>query len=224
MKTAGYNELVSELAFAVDKDTATKNTGNIVLTVLGDEGSPYVKALKRKCTELGIHTNEPEVSGSLVYSYVADMDTYIGAFPTSHFYGADIDHIVTPGTSCVAEACSMVLSSLKRVGENVLIVGRGHSVKGLAQVLIDEDFTVTVCHSRTKDFSNLFRSADKIVFTASEWFYNDYDALKKDCVIIDVSGATKGNNHLVNKAITNIGKLTVSITANRAVQRRNQWL
>ena len=220
-----YNELVSELAFSVDRDTMSRKRRDDILTILGDEESPYVKALKRKCNNVGILTNEPVIySGAFKYPYVIDIETYRGAFPITPRFETDIDHLFTPGTSCVAEACEMVLNALKHTGENVLIVGRGHAVKGLSDALIAEDFTVTVCHSRTTNFFDLFSVADKIVYTAPEWLNYTYNALKKDAIIIDVSGATKEHKYLSGRTITNIGKLTTSITTNRVTRRRNTWL
>lgn len=220
-----YNELVLELAFSVDRDTIDRKHKDNILTIFGDEESPYVKALKRKCNNVGILTNKPVIySGTFKYPYVIDIETYRGVFPTTPRFDTDIDHLFTQGTSCVAEACEMVLNTLKRTGENVLIVGRGHAVKGLSEALIAEDFTVTVCHSRTANFYSLLSVADKIVYTAPEWINYTYDVLKKDAVIIDVSGATKEHKYLSGRTITNIGKLTTSVTTNRVARRRNIWL
>lgn len=72
-------------------------------------------------------------------------------------------------------------------GKNVVIVGRSNLVgKPLANLCLDRNATVTVCHSKTKDLSLYTRKADiLIVATGKKWLI-DKDMVRKGVIIIDV--------------------------------------
>lgn len=72
-------------------------------------------------------------------------------------------------------------------GKNVVIVNRSTVVgKPLAMMMLEENATVIVCHSRTKDLKELTKKADVVVpaLGKAKYFTNDY--FTKDSIIIDV--------------------------------------
>ncbi len=72
-------------------------------------------------------------------------------------------------------------------GKNVTIIGRSIEVgKPLAMLLIKENATVTVCHSRTKNLAEHCRSADIIVVAVGRAKFLTADMVSKGVVIIDV--------------------------------------
>lgn len=85
------------------------------------------------------------------------------------------------------QACMMLARSVTEIaGKNVALIGRGRTVgKPLANLLISEGATVTVCHSRTANIRDIARSAD-IVFTATgipkKW---DASYFKDGSIIVD---------------------------------------
>ena len=72
-------------------------------------------------------------------------------------------------------------------GKHAVIVGRSHIVgKPLIQLLLDENATVTVCHSRTKDLAEMTRRADILIVAIGRANFVTSDMVKEGAVVIDV--------------------------------------
>jgi methylenetetrahydrofolate dehydrogenase (NADP+)/methenyltetrahydrofolate cyclohydrolase len=72
-------------------------------------------------------------------------------------------------------------------GANAVVVGRSILVgKPIANMLLNRNATVTICHSRTKDLEKITKKADILVVAiGKKWFINS-DMIKKGSTIIDV--------------------------------------
>ena len=71
-------------------------------------------------------------------------------------------------------------------GKHVVIVGRSNIVgKPLAQMMLNRNATVTVCHSHTKNLADITKTADILVSAAGGKIIED-NMLKSNCVVIDV--------------------------------------
>lgn len=72
-------------------------------------------------------------------------------------------------------------------GKHCVILGRSNIVgKPLAFMLLNEDATVTVCHSKTKNLSEICKSADIIICAVGKTKFLNRNMIKKGVVIIDV--------------------------------------
>lgn len=72
-------------------------------------------------------------------------------------------------------------------GKEVVIVGRSHLVgKPLSQLMLNENATVTVCHSKTKDLKSHTTKADILVVAIGrqEFIHDEY--VKEGVVLVDV--------------------------------------
>lgn len=72
-------------------------------------------------------------------------------------------------------------------GKNVVVVGRSNIVgRPMAQLLLKEDATVTICHSKTKDIASYLQNADLIVVAigVADWLQPEW--IKKEAVLVDV--------------------------------------
>ena len=70
------------------------------------------------------------------------------------------------GLPCTAEACIKILDfyNIEIAGKDVCVVGRSPVVgRPVAQMLIDRNATVTVCHSKTKDIDAHIKRADIVI-------------------------------------------------------------
>jgi methylenetetrahydrofolate dehydrogenase (NADP+)/methenyltetrahydrofolate cyclohydrolase len=77
-------------------------------------------------------------------------------------------------------------------GRHVAVVGRSNVVgKPLAQLLLAEDATVTVCHSRTTDLPRITASADIVVAAAGRAGLITAEHVREGAVVIDV-GTNEG--------------------------------
>lgn len=72
-------------------------------------------------------------------------------------------------------------------GKNAVIVGRSNIVgKPMAQLLLQQNATVTICHSRTKDLPAVCRAADILVAAVGRPRMLNADYIKPGAVVIDV--------------------------------------
>ncbi|MBO5150359.1 MAG: bifunctional methylenetetrahydrofolate dehydrogenase/methenyltetrahydrofolate cyclohydrolase FolD [Anaerotignum sp.] len=72
-------------------------------------------------------------------------------------------------------------------GKNCVIIGRSNIVgKPVAMLLMQENGTVTICHSKTKDLSGICRGADIIVSATGKVNTVTADMVKEGAIIIDV--------------------------------------
>lgn len=72
-------------------------------------------------------------------------------------------------------------------GKHVVIVGRSNLVgKPLISLFLNNNATVTVCHSKTKDLSEYTKQADILVVAVGKKNLITRDMVKKDAVVIDV--------------------------------------
>jgi methylenetetrahydrofolate dehydrogenase (NADP+)/methenyltetrahydrofolate cyclohydrolase len=78
-------------------------------------------------------------------------------------------------------------SGIPLVGKRAVVVGRSNVVgKPAALLLLREDCTVTVCHSRTVDLAAELRAADVVVVAVGRAGLITGDMLKPGAVVVDV--------------------------------------
>lgn len=72
-------------------------------------------------------------------------------------------------------------------GENCVVVGRSNIVgKPMAMLLLHNNGTVTICHSRTKNLAEICRGADILVAAVGKPKFITADMVKPGAVVIDV--------------------------------------
>src|ERR1051326_6244131 len=72
-------------------------------------------------------------------------------------------------------------------GTNACVVGRSQIVgRPMAQLLLQRDATVTICHSRTRDLAAVTRSADLLVVAIGRAGFIRGDYIKPGATVIDV--------------------------------------
>lgn len=85
-----------------------------------------------------------------------------------------------------------VVQLLKRSGVEIegteaVVIGRSNLVgKPLAQLLLRENATVTVCHSRTKDLPEVARRADLLVVAAGRREFVGAEYVREGAAVVDV--------------------------------------
>ena len=87
---------------------------------------------------------------------------------------------------------------IEMAGKHAVIIGRSHIVgKPMIQLLLDENATVTVCHSRTKDLSTFTTMADLLIVAIGKPEFVTADMVKAGAVVIDVGINRLENGKLV---------------------------
>lgn len=78
-------------------------------------------------------------------------------------------------------------NQIEIAGANVCVVGRSQIVgRPVASLLLQRDATVTICHSRTRDLSDVTRRADILVAAIGRPAFIRGDYIKPGAVVIDV--------------------------------------
>jgi methylenetetrahydrofolate dehydrogenase (NADP+)/methenyltetrahydrofolate cyclohydrolase len=78
-------------------------------------------------------------------------------------------------------------NSINISGANACIVGRSHIVgRPLAQLLLQRDATVTICHSRTRDLPSITNRADILVAAIGRAGFIRGEHVKQDATVVDV--------------------------------------
>lgn len=160
----------------------------------GDISDEEFKAEFRKINE------DPDVTGILLLRPLpkqiceADIEKIIA--PEKDLDGispTNIAKVFAGDTSgfapCTAEAVVEVLKAnqISIAGKRVTIVGRSMVVgKPLAMLMLKENATVTVCHTKTKDLPGACRQAEILVAAAGRAKMLNADYVGQDAVVIDV--------------------------------------
>ena len=125
-------------------------------------------------------------------------------------------------------------SGIEIAGKECVIIGRGNIVgKPMAALLLRENGTVTVAHSRTKSLADVTRRADILIVAIGKERFITSDYVKKGAVVIDVGMHRDAENHLcgdvdfadvepVASAITpvpgGVGPMTIAMLMNNCVE------
>jgi methylenetetrahydrofolate dehydrogenase (NADP+) / methenyltetrahydrofolate cyclohydrolase len=96
------------------------------------------------------------------------------------------NNLMIPAT---AKGCLELIKSTgqKISGKNAVIVGRSNIVgKPLALLLLQENATVTICHSKTNKLSSFTKNADILVAAVGKPKLIKQDMVKEGAIVIDV--------------------------------------
>jgi methylenetetrahydrofolate dehydrogenase (NADP+)/methenyltetrahydrofolate cyclohydrolase len=108
------------------------------------------------------------------------------------FHPINIGKLMINGSglhSCTPRGIMEILHryDIELEGKNAVIIGRSNIVgKPMAQMLLQENATVTVCHSRTKNLKEHTLKADILVAAVGRAKFVTADMVKEGAVVIDV--------------------------------------
>ena len=88
-------------------------------------------------------------------------------------------------------------SNIEIAGKHCVIIGRSNIVgKPMALLMLRENATVTICHSRTRNLKEICREADILIVAIGRPQYIDAEYVKEGAVVIDVGIHRDENNKL----------------------------
>lgn len=94
-------------------------------------------------------------------------------------------------------------------GSNCVVIGRSNIVgKPMAQMLLQKNATVTLCHSKTKELSSFTKKADLIICAVGRSNFLTGDMIKEGAIVIDVG---------INR--NNAGKLCGDVDYKNVIQK-----
>lgn len=105
-------------------------------------------------------------------------------------------------------------SGIEIAGKECVIIGRSNIVgKPMAALLLRENATVTVAHSRTKDLKEVTNRADILIVAIGKRQFITADYVKEGAVVIDVGMHRDENNKLCGDvAFSEVAEKTSAIT------------
>ena len=88
-------------------------------------------------------------------------------------------------------------------GKNVVVIGRSMIVgKPMAQLCLERNATVTICHSKTKDLNFYTKNADVIIVAVGKPNFLKGDQISKGSIVIDVGINRNAEGKLVGDVDT----------------------
>lgn len=127
------------------------------------------------------HLNEKMITSKIAPEKDIDGLTDIN---TGRFYKGEKCFI-----PCTPKAIIEILKNagLSIIGKHAVIIGRSNIVgKPVAQLLLNESATVTICHSKTRDLKEICKTADILVAAIGKPNFITSDYIKEGAIVIDV--------------------------------------
>lgn len=125
-------------------------------------------------------------------------------------------------------------SGISLEGKECVVIGRSNIVgKPMAALLLRENATVTVAHSRTRNLKEITRRADIVIVAIGKARFITKEYIREGAVVIDVGMHRDENNHLcgdvdfaevepIASAITpvpgGVGPMTIAMLMNNCVE------
>lgn len=191
---------------------------------------------------------DPEINGILVQLPLPahmDEDAVIHAIDTKKdvdgFHPVSVGNMVIGNDGFLPCTPAGIIELLKRSGAEIsgkecVVVGRSNIVgKPMAMLLLRENGTVTVCHSRTRNLREVCSRADILVVAIGKPKFIDASYVKEGAVIIDVGIHRNEHNKLCGdvdfdavkektSAITpvpgGVGPMTIAMLMKNCVQSK----
>ena len=171
-----------ELGFYSEKYLLSENTSEEELLALIDRLNEEDK-IHGILVQLPLpsHLNEKKVTERI--SPVKDVDC---------FHPVNIGKVLTGEGVFAPCAPAGVMEMLKFsgidvAGKNAVVIGRSNIVgKPMAMLLLKENATVTICHSKTKDLKEHTSKADILIAAVGRANFVKADMVKEGAVVIDV--------------------------------------
>ena len=161
----------------------------LAIVQVGDNpaSNSYIKGKLKDCQEIGVEGRHIKLNENIDQTTLDNTLMFLGADPAisgiivqlpipKHLHvnndlietWKDVDGFKTesPFIPCTPLGIYLYLNErgVKYDGKNIVIIGRSEIVgKPMAKLLLDENATVTICHSHTKDISIYTKTADIII-------------------------------------------------------------
>lgn len=183
------NNLCSKLGISYnciqfDKDINKKDIIDIIEKLNKDDSVDGIILV----LPLPKNLNEKEITSKISYKKDIDGLTDVNM---GRFYKGEKSFI-----PCTALGVIEMIKNTgcKIKGKHAVVIGRSNIVgKPTAQLLLNEDATVTICHSKTINLNGICKTADIIVSAIGKPGFVTSDFIKEGAVVIDV-GTTMVNN------------------------------
>lgn len=136
------------------------------------------------------HLNSSKIQNRIIHSKDIDGLTDINAGLLFHAKDSFVP--------CTPKGIMEMLKyyNIDVTGKHVVIVGRSELVgRPLMSLMLNNNATVSICHSYTSNLKNITRMADILVVAVGKKNIIDSSMIKEDCIVVDV-GINRDNGKL----------------------------
>lgn len=127
------------------------------------------------------HIDEKKVTSLISYKKDIDCLTDVN---NGKFYKGETSFV-----PCTPQSVMHLIKStgINLSGKHAVVIGRSNIVgKPVAQLLLNEDCTVTICHSKTTDLDKVCKSADILVSAIGKPGFVSKEFVKDGAIVVDV--------------------------------------
>ena len=168
---------MKSLSFYMPENSTEEEVSQTVLSLAKDDGVDGILVQ----LPLPKHINETKILNLIPAD--KDVDGFLAQNVGNLLLGEPCTIACTPfGVIKMLQSQNIELS-----GKSAVVIGRSNIVgKPMALLLLKENCTVTVCHSKTKNLSEVCKNADILVSAIGRPKFVTADMVKQDAVVIDV--------------------------------------
>lgn len=196
---------ISVFSVELEEDATTDDVSKVIEELNADTKVHGVLMLR----PLPKHIDENKIKNMLSVEKDIDCMSELG-----------IAKILEPKTAikrpCTPQAVIEILKhyNVKTEGKNAVVLGRSNVIgKPVALLLLEENATVTICHSKTENLAEVCRQADILISAIGKPKFVTKDFVKEGAVVIDVGINFDENNNMVGDAdFENIKDIVSGIT------------
>ncbi|MDD2505418.1 MAG: bifunctional 5,10-methylenetetrahydrofolate dehydrogenase/5,10-methenyltetrahydrofolate cyclohydrolase [Bacilli bacterium] len=163
---------------------------------------------EKELLEVITKLNKSDITGILVqlpipdhYDILTIQNAIDSKKDVDGFHFLNVNKLINNKKSLIPCTAKGIITLLKYYNislesKNVVVIGRSNIVgRPISDILLNENATVTICHSKTKKLRLFTRKADILIVAAGQKHLIKSNMVKKGVVIIDV-GITKFENKL----------------------------
>ncbi len=212
----GENTTMKELLDIIDELNERKDISGILLQSPIPEGLDINEAFRRISPSKDVDGFNPVSMGKLCLN----QDTFVSCTPY--------------GIMKMFETYNIEIK-----GKHAVILGRSNIVgKPMALNLLNRDATITICHSKTKNLSEITKQADILISAIGKKNFVTADMVKPGAVVIDVGinrtedglfgdvdfENVKEKTSYITPVPGGVGPMTVAMLMNNVVKAAKQQL
>src|SRR5699024_543481 len=185
----------ASISYVTGKEKAAKEVGISSEVIRMPENTPEVSLLK-KIHELNEDENVHGILVQLPLPEHIDEQLVIEAINPNKdvdgFHPINIGRMMTNKKTFLPCTPYGIIEMLKRkqidlVGKHAVVIGRSNIVgKPIGQLLLNENATVTYCHSKTENLQEITNQAEILIVAVGKPEWIDASYVKDGAVVIDV--------------------------------------
>lgn len=244
------NEVATSLTEKLKIEAASLKEPCLAIVRVGEKDADlsYERGAMKRCEKVGIKVKQVVLPNNVTHEELKkvidslDNDNSIAGvllFKPLPDYLMDIKSIkdVDIDPPCTAQSVIEILKyyNIQISGKNAVVIGRSDVIgKPVSMLLLDEDATVTICHSKTENLKEIAKRADILVVAMKKAEYITKDYVNPNQVVIDVGIHVKDDGSMcgdtafseiepIVKAITpvpgGVGSVTTTILASHVLKK-----